>query len=236
MLRKAGNRKAYCQFEGNSSVGTENTNGGGAIYAWQFSVVTITDSKFVGNNAAYDGGAIYNNNGKLTLTGTSNKALFQDNTAANWGGAVYTTGGTLTADGYTFAENKGKFGGAILMYTASNISNSTFRGNEATTNEGGVIYVNQSASFLDCSFEGNLSKGNGGAILINASGKTITLTGSDKTKAMFTGNKANNGAGLGGAIYLNAGTLTGSGYEFTNNSPDNISRRNHTSAVNNYKE
>lgn len=207
MLRKAGNRKAYCQFEGNSSVGTENTNGGGAIYAWQFSVVTITDSKFVGNN-----------------------------TAANWGGAVYTTGGTLTADGYTFAENKGKFGGAILMYTASTISNSTFKENEATSNEGGAIYVNQSASFLDCSFEGNLSKGNGGAILINASGKTITLTGSDKTKAMFTGNKANNGAGLGGAIYLNAGTLTGSGYEFTNNSPDNISRRNHTSAVNNYKE
>lgn len=120
-----------------NAFGTSNL--GGAISNTANCTMSVTDSTFTGNQA-YRGGAIYNV-GNLTLTGTGEKALFQGNTASNWGGAVYTEGGTFNADGYMFAENKGAYGGAILMFTASNVSNSTFRGNEAISNEGSAVYL-----------------------------------------------------------------------------------------------
>lgn len=200
------------------------TNGNWAIIVslGKKSLVNINEGIEFMNNATTGAGCVVRMQaGTLNING----AAFKDNRAINnYGGVIWLSGGSVAniknaVFSGNASENRG--GGALQICngTIANIEKTVFMNNSASIN-GGAICVDGkgTANITDSIFAGNQAK-DGGAIYSYGS---VNLTGTDRTKAWFTGNIANNGAGNGGAIYLYAGTLTGSGYEFTNNSPDNI--------------
>ena len=160
---------------------------GGAIIV--YSSCDITDTKFDNCSSGTHGGAIYNSSGNLTLTGTLSKALFYSNETGDdsSGGAIYMTGtATLTVTGYTFEENSAKNGGAIYVNGGiCNIKNTKFDTCNAS-NAGAAIY----------------SKG------------TLSLVGDSENAVIKNCNCSNENTDYNTAIYLNSGTLTGSGYSF----------------------
>ena len=160
---------------------------GGAIIV--YSSCDITDTKFDNCSSGTHGGAIYNSSGNLTLTGTLSKALFYSNETGDdsSGGAIYMTGtATLTVTGYTFEENSAKNGGAIYVNGGiCNIKNTKFDTCNAS-NAGAAIY----------------SKG------------TLSLVGDSENAVITNCCCSNSDTAFNTAIYLNNGTLTGSGYYF----------------------
>ncbi len=200
---------------------------GGAIYNLNYDqLLNIDNCVFNDNNATYIGGAVYNNDGNVTVTGS----IFTNNSAPKMGGAVYNEG-LFDVIGCTFTGNTADYGGAIRNWRtltvigstftnnaahetggsihnnggASNVTNSTFRDNSAIS--GGAIRNDDGTLVVDgCTFTGN-SAISGGAIYNNS---TSTVNGS-----AFTTNTAEEG----GNIY-NAGILTISGSTFTGNTAD----------------
>ena len=74
---------------GNTSAG--NTNGGGMIVGNSNSKPWLTNVLFTGNQAGYQGGAIYNNFGALVLTNVT----FTGNQAVDQGGAITSFFGSI---------------------------------------------------------------------------------------------------------------------------------------------
>ena len=231
-----------CTFKNNTAQKvTPYTNWvDGTVYIYQnMQAAIIKNSTFTGNTGDQNGGTIIVYQGKADITDST----FTGNSSVK-GAAILNGRSTLTVDGCTFNENVATTqGGAICNEgTASangtaTITNSTFTGNVAkngnafgTSNLGGAISntANCTMSVTDSTFTGNQAY-RGGAIYNN--GNKLTLTGTDKAKAMFTGNKATD---LGSAVYLYAGVLDGSGYEFA--SDDILYVRQHADAVNHYTE
>lgn len=230
-----------CTFESNAST----TGYGGAIRTQKD--MTVDNSSFKANKAStLRGGAIYSHKGAvLTLKAESgtDKAICQKNTAAV-GGAICIGTGTLNATGYTFDGNytsTASGGGAITLNNeaiTANLKECVFVSNKAQK-AGAILAECETAkgssvvTITDCSFGGTTSDGTslgniaadnsewenkgGGAIWANT-GVTINLVGNDSSKAYFEKNTSNV---YGGAICFQ-GTLTGSGYRFTENEPYDI--------------
>lgn len=111
--------------------------------------------------------------------------------------------------------------GAIVTCTEAQFLNNKTTGN----NNGGAVYCGGTFEDTNSKFSGNEAK-NGGAIFANSG--SVTLTGTDATKALFE-NNISKGEGItgGGAIYVNGGTVIVDGYTFTGNTSENA----YTSAV-----
>ena len=148
------------------------------------------------------GGAIFNQGGDLSISGSTFTVNSATNSSVGQGGAIYYnlpnvagagSVGTFSVTGCTFTGNTSAIGstfpagGAIVMIVSSpdasggaiDISGNIFSSNQAT---GG---------------------GDGGAIAIsNAPGRTVNIL-----RNTFSGNTASNAAGHGGAIAVNAGTV-----------------------------
>ena len=133
---------------------------------------TLTDVTVAGG-AAVGGGGLVNNGGTVTITDST----FNDNRANAGGGLLNTGGGTVT------------------------ITNSTFEVNYATNGPGSA--VNNSDGTVDIAsslFVANqMLGGDNPSAVINGSGSTMSITGSD----FF-----NNDDGGGAAIYDGGDTLT----------------------------
>ena len=137
------------------------------------------------DNAAEDGGAIYNNGYDGTSSPTILRAVFADNTAENNGGALYNDGtrsyfptvSSPTITNALFAGNAaGGNGGALyndggLGGTSSPpITNATFAGNTAEE-DGGAIYNNggeAATTITNTVLYGNAATGNGDEIYNDA--------------------------------------------------------------------
>ncbi len=214
-------------FEKNTSVGY-----GGAIGAFDLqdettleklpSSVNVTACAFA-ENTGDRGGAVYFNDSQYSIIDCS----FTDNTATSesyGGGAVYNTGATGTISKVTFTQNKAFRGGAVALYTNSELefSNITATGNVAEkdggviyssackveltdeniilsgnkANNGGAVYAIKPSVFdvSGVTIENNEAENNGGALYV--SGATVNISGAD---TVISGNKAVN---YGGAIYL----------------------------------
>lgn len=135
---------------------------GGAISNFGENLVVIEGCSFI-ENIANDkhgsGGAIYNNNGTITIK----NSIFNGNILLGEhgnGGAIYN-GGTLNIYDSTFANNMviGEYG------------------------NGGAIYNLKKADITDSTFTGNLTKSDGGAIY-NSINKTLYIRGSKFEKNM----------------------------------------------------
>ena len=207
---------------------------GGAIALVDFyGTSTITGSTFSGNEA-YFGGAVQQNRGILTVTGSlfaNNRTSGETTTSyptGNGGGAIELhQGAATTITGCTFAENTANSGGAIFNDTFNNavctaeISGSTFSGNTADY-QGGAIYNYAIMSVADSVFSGNSvieTESNtytsfGGAVA-NTKNGTMTITG-----GTFSANSAVQGGAI--ATFIDYGSsdsadLTVSGATFTDN-------------------
>jgi hypothetical protein len=90
---------------------------------------------------------------------------FKNGSAMNNGGAVYNAGGLILES---------------CIFSGNQSENPT-----AWEGVGGAVYSTNDLTIRGCTFYKNTAKSNGGAVFINASGKTLTLTGN-----VFSGNSA----------------------------------------------
>ncbi|MCI5779234.1 MAG: hypothetical protein MR051_05410, partial [Lentisphaeria bacterium] len=182
---------------------------GGAIYIYaddRTPVVEIADAVFSGNRATSTaGGAIKNDSGTLTVTGTT----FTGNRSGEFGGAIYNK---QTADltRVYFSGNTG-YGGAIYNVDGAvmTLTGATFNGN-STANYGGAIFNAGTLTVTDSEFlTATDSIYNRGAMTLTGrigfnaaiTGRgTITLT--DGTEVTF---------GNAGEIEVRSGMTFGSG-------------------------
>ncbi|HNB52986.1 MAG TPA: choice-of-anchor Q domain-containing protein [Anaerolineales bacterium] len=146
----------------------QDGNMGGAILNfYDFGILILTDSTFIANSAEGEGGAIANI-------------------------------GDLTVRDTTFETNQGSNGGAIYNYWVAEalISSSTFKTNFAFTSTGGAIF-NEGGNFgvVNSTFYGNEATWEGGGIAneYNNQSPYNTLI---VTHSTFSENSANYGGGI----------------------------------------
>jgi len=159
---------------------------------------TLTDCNLI-NNAATGDAALYLSFNTISIDGCN----FEGNTGYADGGAIhaYRTANQLNVRNSNFinnkatstAENSEGRGGALRVSFAPmgvNIDNCLFEGNSAMF--GGAYYTpanERPTTVTNSRFRENIAVSNGGAVYCNAN--SSTFTGSE-----FTGNEANNGAGI----------------------------------------
>ncbi|OQD58363.1 adhesin-like protein [Methanobrevibacter arboriphilus JCM 13429 = DSM 1125] len=176
--------------------------------------LTLINITLINGNAS-DGGAIYNNNGKVTI----NYCIFENNTASSStnarGGAIYNIGsaGNLTINNSIFNNNNAliatanRQGGAIYNTNFMNINNSTFTKNTAAS--GAAIYNAKTSIINNSSFINNEASSHGGAIFNSQLNNILKISNSTFI---------NNTAPTGGAIRSqNPGNTTVIGSSFINN-------------------
>ena len=164
--------------------------------------VTITDSRFTGNVAVNKGGAIFDQLGTLTVTGSA----FENNEAIE-GGAISIYGGksSLSVTGSQFIGNKtttdGGFGGGAIYADNGTleVANSVFDGNVSDSEGGAISSWADTTKISNSTFKNNKSmSGDGGGALYLYSETEIA----DST---FTNNHSDT-AGTGGAIEVDTET------------------------------
>jgi hypothetical protein len=139
--------------------------------------LTLTNSKFSGNDGAPFGGAIYNyNDGTLTVTSST----FTRNA-----GSAINNEGTLTVSNSTFTRNSsGPAGGGAIDNTGTiTVTTSAFSGNSTPFGGSGGAIDNEVGTLIvtNSTFPGN-SASDGGAIYNHMSGTLIV------TSSTFSGN------------------------------------------------
>ena len=152
---------------------------GGAVYVE--GDIEVYNSRFEGNVASDDGGAIYHDGSGFAIIEGS---TFTDNSADDFGGAIY--GEDVIAVGSTFSDNSAFFGGALYAAGSAQFE-STFVGNDAFV--GGAVVAQDYSASLGSTFVGNTAAEDGGAI--SSYGLAYVLN------STFVENSA---AGIGGAI------------------------------------
>jgi hypothetical protein len=155
---------------------------------------------------SYQGGAIYNNQGALTLSGVT----VQDNIAASAGGGIYSYYGSVTLEGGTIVQKntaEGSYGG--LNYAGSagyggglyslggtvTMTNATLDNNNAQLGIGGGLYASGcTVTMTNATLDKNSASGEGGGLCLNFTGYgagSATLT-----NCTLQGNSAGHGGGL----------------------------------------
>ena len=153
------------------------------------------------NNKAENGGAIYINNGVLTI----DSGVIRENTATVNGGAIYVDNGAsvVIIDGIIEGnETTGGNGGAIYVNGGTlSVVAGTIRGNEATGGNGGAIYACASASLVikGGTITQNKAASYGGAI--SAVNSSVSINGENVEIS-------ENAAEIGGAICAQSGSVT----------------------------
>ena len=195
-------------YSGNKGIYT-----GGAIHT--SGAVSITNSDFL-NNHAGEGGAVYvQNNVKLTISDSrfiGNNTSINSQGVSDFGGAINSFGQLIISD-TLFKENYSTEGGAIKLQRnvpESTISGGEFQGNFAVVRDAGAIMHDALKLNIDGTklTENESQNANGGAIVSNSA---LNITGS----ASFTGNKAAKNAG---AIEIKQNETTIDGASFSQNS------------------
>ncbi|MBR5271479.1 MAG: hypothetical protein IKV64_04770, partial [Clostridia bacterium] len=184
---------------------------GAAIYS--FGELNVYNSTFADNHST-KGGAIYNYR-ETHLNDTT----FERNTASTLGGAIYVPSSTVAfvyTDNVTFAENIATDGGAIFAYGTCDLKNTSFTNNEATTGNGGAIYVSgkktdkKSLETTNVTYCENIAAKSGGAVYVDDGAQVSFITDT------YEGNQALGASG--GAVYIKSGaTAVIDGATFTGN-------------------
>ena len=160
---------------------------------------TISNSNFISNSAAYEGGVMYTFHDSSFTISNSN---FTSN-SATYGGVMATSGDiSFTISNSNFTSNSATWGGVmytfiIVGYTSFTISNSNFTSNSATF-EGGVMVTSSHSGDLsftirNSKFISNSATSTGG--VIRCSKGTLGIENSD-----FSSNTINT---LGRVIFIN---------------------------------
>ena len=224
MIRSSG--VSSLEITGTAFVRNTAPRGGAFVTSGDFAgVIKVTDATFVGNESAYDGGALLlkpgsgpSNAANLTVRGSE----FQSNTSQRGrGGAIAHLGNatlpqrrSVVIEDSTFTRNTAySSGGALSSYqTNVTVTRSTFSGNSSDDSNGGAIRTSEGDITVDSSlFEVNQSASHGGAISHEgAKGASATIS-----STVFSGNDADS---KGGAVRAVNGPLMISECEFSGNS------------------
>ena len=137
------------KIKGNTAI-----NGAGIYLSGDFSLGTITDTRFERNTASDNGGGIYTSIGACTLT----EVKFEYNTANN-GGGIYNESNNLTVDDSKFTKNTAESNGGGFYNTDASIltlNDSHVERNEAGSHGGGLYNESgASADIAGCEIEHN---------------------------------------------------------------------------------
>lgn len=215
----------------NNETGSNPGNGAG-LHVTGAGNTEINNCTVTGNEAASEGGGLWNGTGTMTITDTTiedNEAMGND--ATNGGGGIYNlNNGTLIIRGCIINNNhatgtSGSGGGifsdissTLLVETSESQTQSVISNNTANRAGGGVEYntaitepgsIIGSATFNNVNFTGNsiltANPGNGGAYHITGPGTTNFSGGT------ISGNMAVQGGGLwnaSGTMVLESITIT----------------------------
>lgn len=186
---------------------------GGGLHITGPGNATIIGGMVVGNEAAAEGGGLWNGTGTMTVDGTVVRGNDADGDPADQGGGgLFNAGGTLIVEGNSFIQNNtargaAGSGGGIFNDVGGmlTVRNSSLSGNQAMR-AGGGIEDNSGAEttiLLEnvelVANETGPSPGNGGGLHITGPGNA-TITG-----GMIKGNVA---ATEGGGLWNGSGTMT----------------------------
>ncbi|MCM1265908.1 MAG: hypothetical protein NC200_06885, partial [Candidatus Gastranaerophilales bacterium] len=228
----SGNGAAIFNNSGNLTITSSifNSNNsvlGGAVYIQDDGLdlkrkANISKSKFYGNSATSNGGAVYIDSGNVTLKSNVFGDALNDSNTAKKGGAIYNDGAGTQIISSKFSNNEAEQGGDIYNAGTLSISKSTFGvkpkkvdkyGSSAT--QGGAIYNDGQLTISSSTFNQANATSGGGAIFNNGSIISVNKKGQEVagiTSTKFNYNSANNG----GAIY-NTGRFYGNKLTFTEN-------------------
>ncbi|WP_458405094.1 right-handed parallel beta-helix repeat-containing protein, partial [Methanobrevibacter sp.] len=188
---------------------TATSGKAGAFNIPSGTVLSLSDLKFIGNDASDVGGALYfaGSYSNFNIDGW----VFENNSASQ-GGAIYFAQSMpgLTIQNSNFTNNKAKIadaslgGGAIFIPASSNgvtIYRSNFTGNNASSANGGAIFFKSKSSniIIEESVFDNNNALSGGAIQFFAGNSDDGFTNIDVIKSNFTNNKATQTGSYGGA-------------------------------------
>ena len=167
---------------------------GGGIFNGDSGNLTIQDTNFVGNSGATAGGAIRNTGQHCTLILAD--CTFADNSSGGSGGAILTGLSNPVMTRCTFVGNSSARGGAIYNFAYGNptLSDCTFTANSAT-DFGGGVYTNSGTAqtFLRCRFQDNQAGWYGGGLYNSQGGHPLVQN------SIFTNNTSNH---WGGALHF----------------------------------
>lgn len=158
---------------------------GGAIYSNQ-SKLTLTGSTFTNNSSFEYGGAIYD---ESDSNSSINDCIFKGNSAGS-GGGIESHDSSLTLTNCIFTENSAVYGGGGIRneFCNSILTNCTLNYNSAGWS-GGVGNYHSSSTILSCTFIGNSADTDGGGM--NNSESDIV-----QTNCIYSGNSAISGGAL----------------------------------------
>ena len=145
----------------------EKYDGGGAVYN-DGGELTITGST-LNKNAGWYGGAVYNRKGgELTIT----DSILNENTAEYSGGAINNNKARLIITDSTLNKNTAKEGGSIQNYECKLIIvDSTLTGNTAQWHGGSIHNNGGELTITDSTFNENTAEYSGGAIYLTKHSK-----------------------------------------------------------------
>ncbi|PWB77182.1 MAG: hypothetical protein C3F07_02520, partial [Anaerolineales bacterium] len=152
---------------------------------------------FSNNTAGAGGGAIYNNNGIMTITDST----FSENYVDGDGAAIYNQG-TMTVTGSIFLNNHAVGGGGVYNKGDLTITESSFSNNTASSYGGGMWNDSGNVILTDSSFTGNYANGGGAGIENFGAGNSLVITNS-----VFSNNSVSSDYGSGGGIEHSGGTI-----------------------------
>ena len=189
-------RTTYCIFDNNISTGV-----GGAITASYDGKLDIQETKFTGNRAAVQGGAIHLDQQCYQYLRTTD-CTFKDNHAENIGGAIIgEPQAVLEINRSYFSNNSASLGGAIIAHLQANLSLTNCRlERNVASDMGGAIATGISVKLKiqETNFTGNGASHNGGALW------TDSLTDCHVVQSVFNRNTAK---GSGGAVHMEPKSL-----------------------------
>jgi hypothetical protein len=192
---------------------------GGGFHITGNGNATISGGTVNNNQAALEGGGLWNGSGQMTVTGTT----INGNTAVgagadDGGGGLFNNGGTLTVNNAVVSNNTAPgtsgSGGGYLNNVGGTlvISGGSITGNSASRAGGGIEdNAGASVTLTNVTVSGNSTgnnPGNGGGLHITGAGTVVLNT------STFSGNTAaNEGGGLWnsgtGSMTLNQSTVSG---------------------------
>ena len=167
-----------------------------------------------GNNAAVDGGGIFNDNAStMTLT---NSTVSGNTAGDDAGGIINDHGSTATLTNSTVSGNDaGDDGGGIRNFGTTNLFSSTIANNRAGLNSspnnlggGGVHNFGGTLTLTNSTVSGNVARTDGGGIF----NETGTVASFSSTIANNRADADSNGSGIGGGVF----NLSGATFNFQN--------------------
>ncbi|MBR4752570.1 MAG: fibronectin type III domain-containing protein [Thermoguttaceae bacterium] len=212
-----------------NTVNGSSGNLGGVIYLRNNAEATLTNVTVKNNTVFHSAIAneVKSNVGYPAVLTVVDCAFDNNDGGSTNAGAIQITDATLNVKGGSFSGNAGSSGGAIWVERAQiMIDGTTFDSNKATgqvaespktevKNGGGAVYaVDSTISVVNAEFDGNLSTRQGGAIRLVGDASVCTV---ENTTFRSNQNNGANSESVGGAIYVEAGSLDVSGSTFEYN-------------------